>query len=844
MTNRRPSFWPTVTVRALLLAGPAAALVPATALAQQPAAGRVELRGTVRDAAGQPVEQASVSVEGQPGGTSTDEAGRFRLSAARPAGSSLGGGSLTVVVQRLGYATVRRTVSARELADGAAELSLSLQASTRALDNVTVRGQRGVDTREQISLTTLEPRTAKEIPSTFGDFNAILKTLPGVQSTNELTSTYSVRGGNYDENLVYVNGIEIYRPFLVTQAQQEGLSFVNPDLVDKVEFSSGGWQPRFGDKLSSVLNVEYKQPTQRGLTATASLVGGALSYENVSKSGRVSYLGGLRYKTADYILGTLRQLKGGYNADYADGQLYVNIGLGPKDDLQKTSLGVLGSWAHNNYRFAPQTGQVTFSTGTNQFQRLTIFYDGRERMQYDTYQGGLNLRHHFTPKLTGELIGGGLITREYEMRDVEASYRLADINRDPNSPDFNQAVRQRDVGSRFDHSRNRLLAWIGTVEARATYAPAPRHELRVGVKAGREHVDDRLDEYAFTDSADYVPAKRFSRLRTQLDLTSTRVQGYGQHTWRLDSLRTVTYGVRLHYWSVNQQLTVSPRVQFAARSRRHPSVSYKAATGLYYQPPFYRELRNQQGVLNPALRAQRSVHVIGGTEYRFRYWGRPFQLTGEAYFKYLTDVIPYDVDNVRLRYFAQNLATAYVAGVDGRLSGEFVPGAESWFSLGLLTTRENLRGDSLTVYNGDGQPIGKKEKGYIRRPTDQRVNLGIFFQDHLPNNPSVRGYVNFVFGSGLPFSPPALPELRGTSKLTRSYKRVDLGFSKVLSLRTIRSSKFYQPESLWMGLEVLNVFAANNVAGYSYIQDLNGATYGVPNYLSQRVVNLRVIARF
>ncbi|GAB2941570.1 carboxypeptidase-like regulatory domain-containing protein [Hymenobacter coalescens] len=839
MTPRRTLFWPAATVRVLLLGVPVAAAWPAAAAQAQQVADRVELRGTVRDGAGRPVEQAAVAVEGQPDGTNTDEAGRFRLRVARPAT----GRPLVLVVQRLGYATARRSLTAGELADGRAELSISLEASARALDNVTVRGQRGVDTREQVSLTTLDPRITKEIPSAFGDFNKVLTTLPGVVANNELTSTYSVRGGNYDENLVYVNGIEIYRPFLVTQAQQEGLSFVNPDLVDKVEFASGGWQPRFGDKLSSVLNVEYKQPTKRAVTGTASLVGGSLSFEDASKSGRVSYLAGVRYKTADYVLGTLRQQRGGYNAAYADGQLYVRAGLGPKDDLQKTSLGVLGSVAHNNYRFAPQTGQVTFSTGTNQFQRLFIFYDGHERMRYDTYQGGLNLTHHVTPKLTAELIGGALLTREYEYRDVEAAYRLADINRDPNSPNFNQAVRQRDVGSRFDHSRNRLAAWLGTVEARATYEPAPRHTLRFGVKGGREHVDDRLDEYTFADSADYVPAQRFTRLRTQLDLTSTRVQGYGQHTWRLDSLKTITYGVRLHYWSVNEQLTVSPRLQLAARSRRHRNLSYKAATGVYYQPPFYRELRNQQGVLNPALRAQRSVHFIGGTEYRFKHWGRPFQLTGEAYYKYLTDVIPYDVDNVRLRYFAENLATAYAAGVDARLSGEFVRGTESWFSLGVLTTRENLRGDSITVYN-NGQPVGKKEKGYIRRPSDQRLNLGIFFQDQLPNNPSVRGYVNLVFGTGLPFSPPDLPELRGTDKLTRSYKRVDLGFSKVLSLRTIEASKFYQPESLWIGLEVLNVFGANNVAGYSYIQDLNGATYGVPNYLSQRVVNLRVIARF
>ncbi|AYA36373.1 TonB-dependent receptor [Hymenobacter oligotrophus] len=838
--RRRKRVWPVVVVRGLLCL-PAAAAVSVTAgFAQQQPAARIELRGTVTEANGQPLEQVAIAVEGQAAGANTNASGEFRLTATRPAN----GRPLVLVLRRLGYTTLRRTIQPQELTDGRAALRLTLQSSARTIDNVTVRGQRGEDTREQISLTQLDPRAIKEVPSAFGDFNKVLTTLPGVVANNELTSTYSVRGGNYDENLVYVNGIEIYRPFLVTAAQQEGLSFVNPDLVERVDFTSGGWQPRFGDKLSSVLNIEYKQPQRNAASVTGSLVGGAAHVESVSKSGRVSYLAGARYKNAQYVLRSLRSAQGAYDPTFLDGQVYVRAGLGPQGDMQRTSLGLLASAARNNFRFAPQSGQVTFSTGTNEFQRLFIGYAGYERMQYDTYQGGLNLTHHFTPKLSGELIAGGLLTREWEFRDVEAAYRLADIDRDPSSRTFNQAVRQRDIGSRFDHSRNRLNAWIASLEARATYQPTERHTLRFGLKGGRENIDDRLDEYTFVDSADFVPVQRFTRLRTDLNLESARVQGYGQHTWRLDSLRTLTYGVRLHYWSVNNQLAVSPRVQYSAISRRNPRLSYKAAAGLYYQPPFYRELRNQVGVLNRDLKAQRSVHFIAGSEYRLKAAGRPFQLTTEAYFKYLTDVVPYDVDNVRLRYFGQNLATAYAAGFDARFSGEFVRGAESWFSLGVLTTRENLRGDVITQYDSLGNVIGQKEKGYIRRPSDQRLNLGIFFQDHLPDNPSVRGYVNVVFGTGLPFSPPGLPELRGTSKLTRSYKRVDLGFSKVLSLRTDQQRRFYEPESIWMGLEVLNVLAANNVAGYSYIQDLNGTTYGVPNYLSQRVINLRVIARF
>ncbi|KAA9339846.1 TonB-dependent receptor [Hymenobacter busanensis] len=839
MSPFRFPLLPALAVRSLLLLPPASLLLVTAAYAQQPAASRTELRGTVRDAAGQPLEQVAVAWEGLPGGTNTDANGRFRLPVPRLAA----GQAAVLVVRRLGYATQRRTFSSAQLAEGT-DVSFSLKTDARSLNDVTVRGRREEDTREQISITQLDPRTAKELPSAFGDFNKVLTTLPGVVANNELTSTYSVRGGNYDENLVYVNGIEVYRPFLVTAAQQEGLSFVNPDLVDRVQFASGGWQPRYGDKLSSVLTIDYKQPQRRAASATASLVGGALHLEEVSKSGRVSYLAGVRYKNAEYVLRGLRQNQGAYDPTFVDGQAYVTIGLGPATDLQRTSLGVLATVAHNNYKFAPQTGQVNFSSGLNQVQRLTIFYDGYERMQYDTYQGGLNLTHHFTPSLTGEVILSGMVSREQELRDIEAAYTFADINRDPSSKDYNLPVRQRDVGSRFDHSRNSLLARIGNLEARGTYTPSERHTVRWGVKAGVENIHDKLNEYSFVDSADYVPANRFTRLVSDLTLASERYQAYVQHTLRFDSLRTLTYGVRAHYWSVNGQLVASPRVQYAATSRRNRNLSYKAAAGLYYQPPFYRELRNQQGQLNRELRAQRSVHFITGTEYRFRQWGRPFQFTGEVYFKYLTDVVPYDVESVRLRYFAQNLATAYAAGLDARVSGEFVPGAESWFSLGLLTTRENLKGDSVTVRDSEGTAIGKKEQGYIRRPTDQRLNLGVYFQDHLPDNPSVRGYVNLVFGTGLPFSPPGLPEDRGTTKLTRSYKRVDLGASKVLSVRSDRQRKFYQPETLWLGVEVLNVLYANNVAGYSYVQDLNGRTYAVPNYLSRRILNLRLIARF
>jgi hypothetical protein len=799
------------------------------------------LTGTVRDAQDQPLELVVVGLEGQPGGATTDAQGNFTLRLLRPVS-----GPAVLVARRLGYQTLRQPLRLPEAAGQ--PLRLALQVDARALGSVTVRARAaGADQREQASLVQLDPQTAKVLPSPFGDFNAILKTLPGVVSNNELTSTYNVRGGNYDENLLYVNGFEVYRPFLVTQAQQEGLSFINPDLVQKVDFSTGGWQPKYGDKLSSVLDIQYKEPEKFAASATASLVGGALHAEARSANGRVSYLAGVRYKNAQYVFNALKQNQGQYNPTFYDGQAYVNIGLGKQDNLQKTSLGILGVVAHNDYRFVPVSGQVTFSTALNQVARVNIYYDGRERMQYDTYQTGLDLRHNFHPGLQVDLLASALSTREFEFRDVEAAYTFADVNRDPTSPDFNQAVRQRNIGSSFNHARNDLTARVYTGELRGRWNPGGdplgAHTVRFGVKMGRESIHDQLDEYSFADSADYVPDARRTRLSADLNLLSTRTQGYVQHTWQIDSLKTLTYGVRAHYWTENQQLVISPRLQFSSRDRRHPERSWKLATGVYAQPPFYRELRNLQGQLNPELRAQKSLHLVVGRQVEVHLMNRPFRLNTEAYYKYLTDVIPYEVDNVRLRYYATNQATAYAAGFETRLSGEFVKGVESWLSLGLLTTSE--KGDTTATYDPQtNKRTGYQTLGYIRRPQDQRLTASIFFQDHLPDNPSVRGYVNLVFGTGLPFSPPGLPQYRGDNALTSAYQRVDIGFSKVVSLRATPKTHPASLESLWLSLEILNILGANNVAGYSYLQDVNGRTYAVPSYLSQRVVNLRAIARF
>ncbi len=779
------------------------------------------LSGLVRAAdGGAALEQVVIGVVGTGVGTLTDGAGayRFRVPAGRP---------LTIEARRIGYLPLRQSIAV--LAPGEARtLAFTLVPDAQRLGDATVRGRNGAsDVREQASLMRIDPKVVSTLPTPFGEFNRVLATLPGVQATNELSSTYNVRGGNFDENLVYVNGMEVYRPFLVTSGQQEGLSFINPDLVEKIEFSAGGWQPKYGDKLSSVLAVDYKRPTAFAASAQASLTGGTAHLEAPSKNGRLTYLGGVRYKDSRYVLNAL-PTQGTYFPRFFDAQAYITANIGPKENPGRTTLGFLGNYARNNYRFEPGIQETSFGT-INSVTRLTVYYDGREQMRYDTWQGSLNLRHQFTENLSGELIGSYVRSDEREFRDTDAQYFLAEVNTNPDSRDFNSKVRERAVGSQFLHSRNVLRARLATLDARTTWTPTASHTFRAGLKGGRERITDELQEYSFLDSADYVI--RPTALFTTLRLPSERIQGYAQHTVDLDSGRTLTYGVRAHYWSFSGQTVVSPRVQYSWRAHRRKAVTYRVAAGLYQQPPFYRELRDNTGFLNQNIRAQRSYHLIGSSIYEFKQWGRPFQLTLDGYVKYLTDVIPYNVDNVRLRYFARNNATAYAVGFDARLNGEFIKGTESWFSLSVLTTREKI-----------DQPGAGYPTRYIRRPTDQRLQLGAMFQDHLPGNPSVQ--LNFfnVIGTGLPFSPPEVPAFRGTSALTRLYWRTDIGFSKLIEFT--KGTAAVRLRSLRLSAEVLNLLGKNNLVSYNYVQDVNGFTYAVPNYLSQRLLNVRLMAQF
>ena len=744
-------------------------------------------------------------------GTSTDESGRFSLSVAPR-------DNIRLTISHISYNTVTRVVSA-----GPSDnllLNIQLELKSELLQEVEIQEQAD-DTDYVPSLTIINPEAARLLPTPFGEFNKILATLPGVVSNNELSATYSVRGGNFDENLVYINDIPIYRPFLVRAGEQEGLSFVNPSLVQNIEFSSGGWAPEYGDKLSSSLNITYKQPTKFAGSASISLLGGTAHVEGTSGNKRLTYLAGVRHKSSQYLLNTL-ETKGEYFPKFTDVQSYLTYNLDPKSD--RTQLSMLFGYANNRYLVEPETRETRFGTFSNTFKFL-VGFAGQDLLKYQTYQSALRLDHRFSEKFKTSLITSGFYTQEREYFDVEGAYRLCDVDNNPGSANFNECAVTRGLGSNYRSGRNQLDAKIFNLLSRSELQLGDRNQIEFGIGYDRELIEDKLNEYEFTDSADFVVINT-PPINSSIDLDTYRLTGYLQHNWWLAPNQRITYGIRFNYWSYNQEFLMSPRFQYAYQTSWRRPVTFTAALGWYQQPPFYRELRNFSGEINPDIKAQSSFHAILGADYNFKMWDRDFKFVSEFYYKHLEDVIPYDVDNVRIRYYGDNIATAYATGLDLRVSGQFIEGAESWFSLGILKTEEDLTTD---------------EHGYIRRPSDQRVTLGIYFEDHMPNDPSVRVYLNLLYGSGLPFGPPNNLEYRNQFDGS-AYNRLDIGFSKLINLSPENGRGGLK--TLWLNAEILNLLGANNTISYTWIKDLHNRQFAVPNNLSQRFFNLKVWVEF
>lgn len=763
------------------------------------------ISGQVMTSDFKPISEVNISLEGTDQGTITDSEGSFSL--------KVPDGQVILLFSHVSYAPKIIQINVGENPSG---MIVRLEEENKQLQEVEVEGQ--ANKNEIVNYQRVDARSARSLPSTFGDFNKVLVTLPGVSSNNELSSAYSVRGGNFDENLVYVNDMPVYRPFLANAGRQEGLSFVNPDLVQDIEFYAGGWEPKYGDKLSSSLNIEYKEPDSLEAAVSIGLLGGT-AYTG-GKANRFTYLIGMRHRDSRYLLNTL-EVEGQYFPTYTDVQSLLTFDLTRKNDnyFNRTKLNVLLSYGRNRYLTEPVSQSTEFGSVQQNF-RLQTAFEGREILRYDTYQAGLRFTHRFTNRLRTHLIGSGMFTREKEQYDVEGAYRLCDVNTNPGSSSFDECVVVRGIGTNYDYGRNALDATLYTVENRYEYMLSANHVLEAGVGMQAQQISDEVNEYSFIDSADYVSITRTTF--NEVAIQPNQYFGYLQSTllWK-DSVHALSSGVRFTYWNYNNQWLVSPRLTYRFAPKWSRKATFKLSVGSYQQLPFYRELRDFNGTLRTNIGAQKSIHIIGGYTQLFYMWGRPFLFSSDLYYKYLYDVIPYDIDNVRLRYFAENNATAFARGLDFRIHGEFVKGTQSWFSLGILQTQEDIAGDG---------------RGYVRRPTDQRINLAAYFEDHMPGDPSLRVYLNLVFGSGYPFGPPNRPDLRNAFS-GDEYYRADIGLSKSFDF-----SSNSLLNKFWIRLEVLNALAADNTLSYTWIEDVNGNQFAIPNSLSARFLNIKFSA--
>lgn len=702
-------------------------------------------------------------------------------------------------------------------------------------------------------ISTIEPEVIRKIPGANAGIENILKTLPGVNSNNELSTQYAVRGGNYDENLVYVNEIEVYRPFLIRSGQQEGLSFTNTDLVQNVDFSAGGFQAKFGDKLSSVLDITYRKPVKFGASLEASFLGGSLSVDAVSKDKKWSAVTGVRYRNNSLLVKS-QETQTNFTPSFADIQTNINY-----QASAKWQWSFLGNISQNKYQYQPLTRQTTFGTIDNPMA-LTVFYEGQEKDKYDTYFGALKTTFNVSDNFTLKFIGSVFHTLEQEYFDIFAQYRLGEVDSSIGSETFGEVAFTRGIGSQLSHARNDLDALIVNTEIKG-FHDWKENQFEWGIKYTRESIRDRIIEWEVIDSAGFSlnppiidlpkndqpyspytgPLVPYQNIRATNFNSINRFSGYGQ--WSLKSnigSSEVWYnaGVRMHNWEVigtaitgKSQITFSPRAQFAIKPDWEKDMVFRLSGGLYHQPPFYRELRGADGMVQPNTKAQQSVHIVFGNDYSFKMWDRPFKLVSELYYKSLTDVNTYTIDNVRIRYAANNNATAYAQGLDVRLNGEFVPGTESWFSFGYLKTEEN-----------------SDDKGYIARPTDQRLKFGLLFQDYMPNIPSIKLYLNLVYNTGLPGGSPSYADPYLYQNRLNDYRRVDVGFSKVFIDNTTKKENntgwFKNFKELAIGLEIFNLFDNQNAITNTWVRDVYSKNqYAIPNYMTTRVFNVKLTAK-
>lgn len=780
-------------------------LVTVTASAQT-----FTLQGRVTDENNDPIEFASVSCLKQGKMTMTSLKGEYSMQLHSA-------DSVVIKFSMIGYKAKTRILRRPR---GKQTLQIVLHSDENHLGEVTITGKK-IETgqMEDISKDHL-----KSLPSASGNaVEELIQSQAGVSTHSELSSQYNVRGGSFDENSVYIDNVEIYRPFLVRSGQQEGISVINPDMVEKISFSTGGYEARYGDKMSSALNIKYRKPKKFEATASASMLG-ASAFVGVSNK-KVSWSNGFRYKTTKHLLGSM-DTKGEYSPTFIDYQTYLTY-----TPNKRWEIKLLGNISDNHYNFTPEDRETKFGTMEN-VKAFQVYFDGQEKDVFRTFFGAVGITRNFGEKTSLSLIASAFNTREQEKYDIQGQYWLTQTETSENLG----------VGTYFQHARNYLKAHVESAKLlfKTKYK---KHDIEGAFTFKKEKITENSVEYEMRDSSNYsIPHTgkdlyMIYSMRAKNVLDANRIEAYVQDAFRFTSnnektLYTLNYGVRLSHWSYTKETIVSPRVSLGIIPAFNENITMRFATGLYYQVPFFKELRDtttQNGItyasLNSKAKSQRSIHFIAGFDYRFRMNNRSFKFTAEAYYKALGNLVPYSVNNVKVVYYGSNESSGHAAGIDLKLYGEFVPGTDSWLSLSLMNTSMKLNGKSIPL------------------PTDQRYAINLFFTDYFPGTDRWKMSLKLALADGLPFSAPH-QELESNVFRAPAYKRADIGLSYRLLNNEGKQRKHIQLRNVWLGAECLNLFGINNVNSYYWITDVTGGQYAVPNYLTGRQVNFRVTVDF
>lgn len=822
-------------------------LIPILSVAQKKQA---TIYGKIIDENELPLKGVSITVLSKEHGTLSNDSGSFTLHV--PSGKAF-----ALVFSISGYIPQERIFFLQE--NEKEQVRIKLLRSTKILEEIIIQNTQD---RKESGLVRLRGRDAMVIPSTIGGIESLIKIFVG--SNNELTSQYAVRGGNYDENLVYVNDVEVFRPYLTRSGQQEGLSFINPELTGKVSFYMGGFQAKYGDKLSSVLDVQYRRPSRNGGSVYISLLEQGVHLEGFSKNKKFTYLVGARNRSNRSLL-SAQETKGSYipRANDIQGQLTYDLG-------KNRHLEAFIHFSSTRFSLVPEFSQLTSSVFSPLFSTnlgIDIYFDGHEKDRYATQLTGLSYSTDINQNLRLKWLLSYMQNDETEQYDLLGGYLFGERDFDKSKPSFGSIINPLGAGTYHQFARNNLTIGNWSVAHKGEWTKH-KHSVLWGLATDHTTITDHLYEWERQDSAGYTLPYNPARLslskwiHSSAHLDILKLSGYIQDNFRLSDSGSVTIsaGLRFQYNDLNRQWLFSPRFQLAWQPFKKKNIVWRIAGGAYHQPPFYRELRRYDGTLNTGVRAQKSTQFVTGFDYQFRGWSRPFRLTTEFYYKHMQDVVPYDLDNVRIRYFGENNAKAYAAGMEMRLIGEWVKDAESWISLGIMRTREDIQNDFYdTYYNQSGEKINRftadqevtdstrNEIGWLRRPTDRLITFGMFFQDYLSTNKNIKVHLNMLFGSNMPYNIPGSMKYRNGLTID-PYIRADIGFSVLLldAEKTMRRSHspFRKMENIWMSLEIFNLLDRRNTISYMLIKDFSNTTFALPNRLTPRLLNIKFLCRF